>query len=325
MIQSNDILKPFFSVIIPVYNKEKYISMTIDSVLNQKFQDFELIIVCDPSTDKSIIEVEKFKNYHKVKILYRDTPGHGGYAARNLGIKNSNAEWVTFLDADDEWYSDHLLNLYNVISKSDKQLFTTGWYDSYKNNKIDEALFVKKNKSKAIFEINFNDYINNSIKDSTPIHTNTIVVKKELFNKVTFFPENICKRGGDVTTWMQLVKYTNSLVCLPNITSIYHRENSTVTQELLPELKGNCILLIIEKILKEENKKDTILLLKKFSNYHIRYGLIARIKLGTLKYSDVKYHNFKTDKLFHIFFIICSFMPVFIQKNIFKIARVVKK
>jgi glycosyltransferase involved in cell wall biosynthesis len=325
MIQSDDILKPFFSVIIPVYNKEKYISMTINSVLDQEFKNFELIIVCDPSTDNSNIEVGKFRNHKQVRILHREKAGHGGYAARNLGIKSARAEWIAFLDADDEWYSDHLLNLYNVINKSDKQIFTTGWYDSYGNNYISKAAFVKQNESKGIFEINFNDYINNSIKGATPIHTNTIVVKKELFDKVTLFPESICKRGGDVTTWMQLVKYTNSLVCLPTITSIYHRENSTVTQELLPELKGNCILLITEKILKEENKKDTILLLKKFSNYHIRYGLIARIKLGTLKYSDVKYHNFKTDKLFHIFFIICSFMPGFIQKNIFKIARVVKK
>jgi glycosyltransferase involved in cell wall biosynthesis len=98
---------PFFSVIVPVYNKEKYVSRAISSILNQSFDDFELIIICDPSSDNSNLEVLKFHD-SRIKIFNREIPGPGGYAARNLGIENSNGKWIAFLDADDEWYSNHL-------------------------------------------------------------------------------------------------------------------------------------------------------------------------------------------------------------------------
>jgi glycosyltransferase involved in cell wall biosynthesis len=98
---------PFFSVIVPVYNKEKYVHRAVSSILNQSYKDFELIIVCDPSTDNSNAEVEKFTD-PRIRVFHRDKPGPGGYAARNLGIENSKGQWISFLDADDVWYSSHL-------------------------------------------------------------------------------------------------------------------------------------------------------------------------------------------------------------------------
>src|SRR5690625_1627721 len=102
---------PFFSVVIPVYNKELYVARAINSILNQSFKDFELIIVCDPSTDSSNSIVRKFSD-RRIKVFNRNKPGLGGYAARNLGIKNSSGQWISFLDADDEWYLDHLQKMY---------------------------------------------------------------------------------------------------------------------------------------------------------------------------------------------------------------------
>jgi len=98
---------PFFSVIIPVYNKGPHIHHSISSVLNQTFQDFEIILIDDASTDNSLEEIRKFTD-PRIRILNRSEPGPGGYAARNLGIKEANAEWVALLDADDIWYPEHL-------------------------------------------------------------------------------------------------------------------------------------------------------------------------------------------------------------------------
>lgn len=86
------------SVIIPLYNKEKMISVTIASVLSQVYTDFELIIVNDGSTDNSIDEINKFKD-RRIKVVNQQNQGVS--AARNKGILEANGEWILFLDADD--------------------------------------------------------------------------------------------------------------------------------------------------------------------------------------------------------------------------------
>ena len=91
----------FFSVIIPVGNKAPHLDRSINSVLNQSFKDFELILIDDATTDGSAAKLAGFTDY-RIRLLKRSQPGPGGYAARNLGIKESRTNWIAFLDADDE-------------------------------------------------------------------------------------------------------------------------------------------------------------------------------------------------------------------------------
>ena len=93
------------SVIIPLYNKEDYISRAIDSVLRQTFKDFELIIVNDGSTDQG---PGIARNFHDRRIRVIDQQNSGEGAARNRGVAEARAELVAFLDADDEWESSFL-------------------------------------------------------------------------------------------------------------------------------------------------------------------------------------------------------------------------
>lgn len=89
----------FFSVIIPTYNREKVLERAIDSVLNQSFKDFELIVVDDGSTDQTS---EILKKYDKnIKVIR--TENKGVSAARNLGVQHASGIWLSFLDSDDEW------------------------------------------------------------------------------------------------------------------------------------------------------------------------------------------------------------------------------
>ena len=103
---------PKVSIIIPVYNKEKYLRRTLDSLVNQELQDFELIIVNDGSTDKSkeiIAEyVEKDCRINAIDIL-----NNGVSNARNVGLENANGKWIQFLDADDYIQSDYLSTVIN--------------------------------------------------------------------------------------------------------------------------------------------------------------------------------------------------------------------
>jgi len=89
-----------FSVVIPLYNKERSVKNTIESVLNQTFQDFEVIVVNDGSTDNSL-EVVKSFNDERIRIINQKNSGVS--SARNRGIKEAKYEWIAFLDADDLW------------------------------------------------------------------------------------------------------------------------------------------------------------------------------------------------------------------------------
>lgn len=90
---------PRISVIIPLYNKEKSIARTIESILKQTLQDFELVIVDDGSTDNSVDIVRGF-NDDRIVLVQQKNAGPG--AARNTGVRNAKADWIVFLDADDE-------------------------------------------------------------------------------------------------------------------------------------------------------------------------------------------------------------------------------
>ena len=96
------------SIVIPLYNKEQSICKTIESVLQQTYTDFELIVVDNGSTDGSLIEVSKIHD-KRIRLLHQ--PIRGVSAARNMGIRASNTEYVALLDGDDLWDKSCLMEL----------------------------------------------------------------------------------------------------------------------------------------------------------------------------------------------------------------------
>ena len=87
------------SIIIPIYNNEKYIEKCIDSVINQTYQNWELILVDDGSTDNSLSLCERYKKDIRVKIIHQENSGVS--VARNNGIKETTGKYITFIDSDD--------------------------------------------------------------------------------------------------------------------------------------------------------------------------------------------------------------------------------
>ena len=94
-----------FSVVIPLYNKEKYISRAIKSVIEQTYKIFELIIIDDGSIDNSVNIVKKHKD-SRIRLIEQENSGVS--ATRNKGIKNAKYNYIAFLDADDEWKPNFL-------------------------------------------------------------------------------------------------------------------------------------------------------------------------------------------------------------------------
>ena len=100
------------SVVLPLYNKEQSIERTIQSVLNQSYSDYELVVVNDGSTDRSLDVVERMK-VERMKVISQ--PNAGVSAARNRGILEAKGEYVAFLDGDDVWDKDFLKEMVRLI------------------------------------------------------------------------------------------------------------------------------------------------------------------------------------------------------------------
>lgn len=108
--------KPFISIIVPVYNAEKYLHKCIDSILAQSYSNFELLLIDDGSKDHSHeICIDFSKKDERIKVLNKSNGGVS--SARNLGLDNANGDWLTFVDADDTLSRDFLAHLVTGIDE----------------------------------------------------------------------------------------------------------------------------------------------------------------------------------------------------------------
>ncbi len=120
-----DKILPKVSVIMALYNREAYLQRAVDSLLNQSYENWELIAVDDGSQDNSATLLENYKtNNPKIKVVYQQHKFLP--AARNNGIKNSSGDYITFLDSDDEYTVDHILLRVNYMKENPEIDFLHG-------------------------------------------------------------------------------------------------------------------------------------------------------------------------------------------------------
>lgn len=128
------------SIIIPLYNKETTIIKTLSSILSQKYDDFEIVIVDDGSTDNGIEVVESLQSD---KITIYSQPNKGPSAARNLGTRKSKGEWIVFMDADD-WFEKDAFTLFESLIKRKNK------YDFFCFN-----YYIEQNKRRYLYSPNY--------------------------------------------------------------------------------------------------------------------------------------------------------------------------
>jgi glycosyltransferase involved in cell wall biosynthesis len=176
----------FISVIIPLYNKENFITETIQSVLNQSYTDFEIVIVNDCSTDGSRAKVTDFES-SKIRLIDHQI-NQGLSASRNTGIKNAKAEYLAFLDADDCWKPNFLDKIIALIGQFPQAgLFATNYDEVYDN----QLVLKPKNqilnwKSDGIIA----DFFEVSLSQLVYCHS-SLCVRKTVFETVGYYAENI--------------------------------------------------------------------------------------------------------------------------------------
>lgn len=224
---------PFFSVIIPLFNKAEYIERTLTSVLLQSFNDFEVIIVNDGSTDNSLKIAESFKD-DRIVIYSKDNKGVS--TARNYGVTKATSNYITFLDADDLWKLNHLDVLHNLIVDMPAcALYCMGYIKQKSDRSKIRAQF-------GTIADGYRDVVPAYFKNSLPFTIagmGAVAINKTKFIEVGGFTEGVT-HGEDIELWTTLA--LQGKVALHNIATVTHLinikgrvSNLKVSDKVFPE------------------------------------------------------------------------------------------
>jgi len=208
--------KTTVSVVIPLYNKAAYIRRAVDSVLAQTYQDFELIVVDDGSTDEG---PEIVAGYADPRLRLIRQANAGVSAARNRGVAEAQAELVAFLDADDEWRPWFLETVIGLRQRfPEAGAFATAYeiFDGERLRRPDFQTGIDNPEGGIL-----HDYFLAACYDP-PLWSSALMIPKRVFDKVGGFPVGV-KRGEDTHTWTRIALYY-PVAWSPRVASIYHRE-----------------------------------------------------------------------------------------------------
>jgi len=230
-------MKNLVDVILPVYNSESFIIKTVNSIINQSYSNWRIIIIDDASTDKTLLLLNSFYKsliYKKKIFIIKNLINKGQAYCRNMGLKYSKSEYVAFIDSDDLWMREKL-------EKQIKFMKTFDYVFTYTDYKI-----FRNNKSKIVYvpmHYNYSQFVLN-----TSIATSTMVIKKKVINN--FFPVQI-RLCEDYLFKCKLLKENKAYKCQGAYTKYTLRKNSLQSSRMR-------VLLSVWSINKHFNKMNII-------------------------------------------------------------------
>lgn len=251
------------SIIVPMYNVEKYIGTTIESVISQTYKNWELLIIDDKSKDKSVEVVKEYiKKDSRIKLLC-NAQNIGAAKTRNFGIKESVGEYIAFLDGDDLWNCDKLEKQIRFMEENNYLATYTGFKKIYIDS-IEKKEYISKYKLSLTYE---------ELLKTNWLSTFTVIYNQKILGK-KYFPD--IKAGQDYGLWLILAKETGKLYGLKDILGTYRVHNNSLSSNKIRRIK------LLWKLYRKYNKLSVLKSLK---------CLISNIiytKLG-LKLEKIKY------------------------------------
>jgi len=187
---------PAVSVVIPLYNKGPHIARTIQSVLNQTEQSFEIIVVDGQSIDEGPKIVKSFKDQ---RIFFFEQEGSGVSSARNEGICHSQSDFIAFLDADDEWMPDHLETLLRLRKAyPEAGAYTTAYLVKYPNSRVKMANFhaIPEKPREGLLP----SYFKSAAFGASPVWTSVVGIPKRILTEMGGFSTDAWW-GEDTDLW----------------------------------------------------------------------------------------------------------------------------
>ncbi len=276
-----------FSVIIPVYNVKKYLDECVNSILNQTYNDFELILVDDGSTDGSAEICDKYLFDSRVRVIHKENGGHS--SARQAGFLESKAEYCCFVDSDDFVALDFLETFNNIIQEYHPDVIESG-FERFSQDKseisfsCDEGYYIgdklKMLQSKLVFNSEKQAFNNGSIFYSLC----TKCIKKSLLETFIFSVDKDIVMGEDMAITMPLVCACQSLY-VKNFAGYKYRDNPTsIVNTFRHQDYANCKKLVKFLDAKMPNHKKQISCY--FYDFTRRYSILAAR-------SSTSFKNFK--------------------------------
>lgn len=303
------------SVIIPLFNKEATILRAVDSILNQTFDDYEIIIVNDGSTDGS---VDKLRQIESERIRLIEQKNAGVSAARNKGIEYAKGEFVAFLDADDQWDPDYLQQQMQMVENYPEcHMFGTN-YRFVDSKGTFSSTLINNIPFEGTTGV-LSNYFEVASTSHVPVWTSAVVIRTSTLKEIGCFPAGI-KSGEDLLTWARIaVRYPVAYCVVPKASYTLGDGYDFKNEPPRRQDSGDPVGLELKNLYNQFRYSKRSRGMKKYlSHWHkmrasvaIRYGE----KIETLKESfrSLRYNpmNFKV-----IPFIILSFCPSALRKRI---------
>lgn len=190
---------PYFSVVVPLFNKEAFILRAIDSIRSQSFTNFEVLVVDDGSTDNGPALVEEFCD-KRLRLIRQKNSGVS--SARNLGVLNTSAPYIAFLDADDIWLPNFLENINQLIVKfPDAGIYATSFYFSNGLKRREVRYYGLDSQSK--YQL-INNYFESVYKGELLVCSSAVCIPRFIFNSggIWFPPSE--NHGEDQYVWARI-------------------------------------------------------------------------------------------------------------------------
>ena len=308
------------SIVIPLYNKERQIRNTLNSISEQTFQDFEIVIVNDGSTDKSVDVVNDFSCL-KIRLINQENQGVS--AARNRGIEEAKYNYIALLDADDEWKPDYLQTQIGLIKKYPQCSVYACAYEFRMLNGNVYPVILNKLPFRETDGVLVN-YFEVASCSNPPIWSSAVVLRREAVKNVGGFPVGV-KSGEDILTWAKLAaKYSIAFSVKVLATFVEAQGPSGKLQERMTNQEF--VSLTLEKMyedISDEQKAD-------FKSYLIRwYKIMATLQIETANTQGArqtlrKAMNLGASSWDLILQRILSFFPGKIARNIFNCLRKIR-
>ncbi len=246
------------TVIIPTYNRERFLSRTVTSVLNQSFSDFELVVVDDGSTDNTKKIIEGFqKKDSRIKYIWQKNSG-GPARPKNEGIKKAKGKYIAFLDSDDEWFPEKLEKQLSLITETKNVGIVRCNFWEISNGKKKKINIAKKTEN----------YFSKILEKCFIRSSSSVMVPSYVIKKIGFFDESF-RLADDWDMWIRILKrYNFDFVEEPLFNYYVHSQN--ISGDI------NSVLSV----------KDNINIIKKYKKY---YSINKTAKSSVLRYIGTYY------------------------------------
>jgi len=210
---------PFFSIIIPTYNSADKLKNALDSVMQQTFKDFEVIVCDDGSTDHTREVVNGFSSRLNIKYLWGEHWG-GPARPRNNGIKAAQGDYIAFLDADDQWYANKLEISKRFLSDADVVFHDFDIYTPRGRTRF------KKIKGRYLRRPVFVDLMRNE----NALTNSGVVVRKSILEEVGGLNEGFLTCVEDFDLWLKISRVTEKFTYIPKTLGIYWLGSGKVSE-----------------------------------------------------------------------------------------------